>query len=400
MSQQSNASSAPLDLAIRDSLATPEQSFSVEWRQLEVAGKGKFAICVNRAADDGITQSILAKAYQFPGAYSLLLEIASPGQRVLDLGAHVGTCSLYAASLGYDVTAVEAAPRNSELLKLSVIKNGLANLTVVAAAVSDHVGVLEFVDNGPSGMAVDYLPGFSTVSVPALTVDGLLNDLNWDGVRFVKMDIEGSEVAAIRGMARLLTRDDAPTLLFEANGHTLQFFQETPEHLIEAVEAFGYQCYLVEGKQLIPTRSGALQPAVMMDYLAVKQPLMTLPHWHVAPPMSTEERISRILASCEDPNPNAQLYIARALARADGEFLADQRIIAALNRLSEQFTGETQWWRGKDIQSLSREQLLALLDTKNAEIARLSGLVAGYERGRFIRLMRRLKHWQAKLGIG
>ncbi len=58
-------------------------------------------------------------------------------------------------------------------------------------------------------------------------MDGLLGRLGWDRVDAVKLDVEGAELAAIRGMAGLLSGPNAPIVLYESNTHTLQFFGDT-----------------------------------------------------------------------------------------------------------------------------------------------------------------------------
>ena len=65
-----------------------------------------------------------------------------------------------------------------------------------------------------------------------MTVDSVLEDLEWDYVDLIKMDIEGSEVAAVRGMKNLLSKPSAPPILYESNGHTLWFFNKTPQDLV------------------------------------------------------------------------------------------------------------------------------------------------------------------------
>ena len=316
-----------------------------------------FHINIDGREKDEITESITDQTYSFPASFQLLDELVGQGHRILDLGAHVGTFSLLAAALGYSVVSVEASPSSAALLTASARKNGFDNMQVVPKAVSDHGGTLEFISAGPYGLVANPFLEDPTISVPATTVDTLLADIGWDHVDFVKMDVEGAEVAAIRGMSELLAREDAPILLYESNGHTLHYFGETPGSLMAALEQFDYQSYLVEGDRLIPTRAGDLQPEVCVDYLATQRVLDTVAGWRIVGPMSEDERMTRILESLVHPNEHARKYIARALGDAD------ESVISGLQ--------------------------LALLE-KDAEIARLRALLEGYERGLFIRTMRTL----------
>jgi FkbM family methyltransferase len=345
-----------------------------------------FDIYVDAEEKDEITEAITSQIYTFPRSFWLLAALLKPGQSVLDLGAHIGTFSLFAAALGYKVVSVEASSRNAALLKAGTCKNGFDNVQVITAAIFDQVGTLEFVQAGPYGLIASPLLDAPTVSVSAITTDRLLADIGWESVDFIKMDVEGAEVAAIRGMPRLLSRDDAPMILYESNGHTLHYSGETPGSLMAALEESGYQSYLVESGRFIPARSTDLQPEVCVDYLATKRPLDTLVDWRVAAPMSDEERITRILFSSVHPNKYARDYIARALTSADASILSDPRVVDALENSNLDQDGIVR----------VRERYQALLE-KEAGIAHLRELVEGYTRSWLNRMMQTLNHLWRKV---
>jgi FkbM family methyltransferase len=69
-----------------------------------------------------------------------------------DIGAHVGFYTLLASYLVKDnglVFAFEPFPRNIEYLEKHLMANGIQNVTLFKAAVSDHTGVATF-QEGPS----------------------------------------------------------------------------------------------------------------------------------------------------------------------------------------------------------------------------------------------------------
>jgi FkbM family methyltransferase len=200
----------------------------------------------------------------------LLRQLLRPGDRVLDLGAHIGTVSLAAAALGCEVAAVEPDARNAALLRASADYNGFDQLQVIEMAVSDHAGNIEFSPRGPFGHIATAATNLPSIRVRTITVDDLLTELGWQHVDFVKMDIEGSELAALRGMKGLLSQPDAPPVHYECNAHTLGFYDSTPTLLKAAFEEYGYRSYEANGSQRVPVRSGDVQSEVVMDYLAVK----------------------------------------------------------------------------------------------------------------------------------
>lgn len=254
----------------------PEWSADGGHRAMVTVAEGvRFSIEIGTGpeADDGISRTLAVGEY--PAEYRpLVRELIGrvpPGGRILDLGAHIGVCALAAAAAGYEVVAVEASPRNVALLRSSATRNGFDRMRVIHAGVGDRTGTLKFCPFGPYGHVISpTTEHYTEIEVPAVMVDDLLRELGWDRVDFIKMDIEGSEVAAIRGMERLLARADAPPIFYESNRHTLGFFGWTPSELKAALERFGYRNYRIEADGLVPVQSSDDQAETVVDYLALK----------------------------------------------------------------------------------------------------------------------------------
>lgn len=210
----------------------------------------------------------------------LVLATVSPGERVLDLGSHLGGFTLSAAALGLEVLAVEGSPRNAGLVKKSISLNGFERADVVHACISDKPGVVKFSAHGPYGHLACEATNLPSISVPAITIDQLARERGWNNVRFIKLDIEGSEVRAIRGMNHLL-RTQSPLVFFESNKHALGFYKFTPEVLKNELRKRGYSVYAVEEEL---DKTDATPPAIVLrrvrrtdvqteintDYLAAK----------------------------------------------------------------------------------------------------------------------------------
>jgi FkbM family methyltransferase len=232
----------------------------------------------------------------------LVLKLARPGGVVLDLGAHLGAISLSVAAAKYQVIAVEASSENAASLEASVSRNRLDQMQVVWAAVSDHSGTLEFLEEGPFGhVAASELTGdnrLASTKVPAVTIDELLSEKGVERVDFIKMDVEGSEVAAVRGMKRLLSRADAPPIVYESNGYALGLFGTDTRHLRRSLEKFGYRNYHINGRVLRPVRANDIQTDVVANYLAIKEPPADFRGWSFADPPTKFETIQGLLSLC------------------------------------------------------------------------------------------------------
>jgi FkbM family methyltransferase len=246
----------------------------IDGRRFGIAGSTDVA-----AQEDPVAQSYRAGDLR---PVRLLLSVAraavGPGARVLDLGAHVGGFTCAIAALGCRVLAIEASPRNVALLEASRWHNDFRDLHVEHAAVGDCEGEIYFHSNGPWGQVAPG-EGDGSVRVPMTTIDAVLERHGWADADFVKLDVEGCEVRALRGASRLLGGANAPPVFFESNSHTLASFGETPESLRAEFLRHGYTVYHVRAGVLVPVRTGERQRKVCTDYLACKRMPAGLAAW-------------------------------------------------------------------------------------------------------------------------
>ena len=329
---------SPLDeLRLTSPGRAPERS---SWKRCRanLSSDDTVVVMVDESSDDPITGAIArGETPLFKPLVDLMLALTRPGELVVDLGANIGTFALAAAGADRRTVAVEASPVNAALLRASVVANRFWGLRVVNAAVGDTPGTVDFWSRGPWGHVATPADGAVSEPVAAVTVDSLLYELGLSGPRFVKMDVEGCEPATIRGMRALLEPDDAPILLYEANGHTLALFDETPESLVEALDDLGYTSYyidyVVDPHLLIRVEPGVMQPETLVDCLAVKQRPESLPGWRFAPPMTLDERVQRMVADCLVPNPDHRAYLVRRFREAGPEVLGHPGLAATLAAL-------------------------------------------------------------------
>ncbi len=251
-----------------------------------------------------------------PGPADLPLAViragVPPGSFLFDLGAHVGEVAVPAADDGYKVLAVEASPTNA--IELYEAARERDDLLVINAAVMDRAGLVDFLEDGLHGHVVGEATE-DTVRISAVTVDGLWTAHGCPEVAFVKLDLEGGEVAALRGMADLHAETPPPSLLCESNGPRLAAYGESPQTLLGLLARRGYRCFLATPGRLIPVEPDDLQPSCVVDYLAVPARHNPWEDW-VAPPMSEQELRARIEAEQNSPDPAKRAWIAAALSDA------------------------------------------------------------------------------------
>lgn len=136
--------------------------------------------------------------------------VLKPGMHVVECGAHHGMFALVFArevGPGGSVIAIEANPAGAEVCRRNAALNGFDNIEVLACAVSDQEGTVS--TTGDSNMEV-IQNQVAVHVVPAKTLDSIVKvppDV-------IKIDIEGYEVQALRGMRQTIDRHH-PHLLIE-----------------------------------------------------------------------------------------------------------------------------------------------------------------------------------------
>lgn len=148
-----------------------------------------------------------------------------PGDYVLDIGAHIGTISIpLARHVGSEglVLSFEAQAEVFRNLATNVFLNKISNIRPVHCLVGESDGSINL-QNYPLEQATNS-GGFnvpmgkssppSFLGTRILALDNLLHDL--PRCRLIKMDIEGYEPAAIKGMLKLINKL-RPAIYFEAN---------------------------------------------------------------------------------------------------------------------------------------------------------------------------------------
>lgn len=134
------------------------------------------------------------------------------GDAVVDAGARIGTFTAkISAAVGEKgrVIAVEPESRNYACLLKNIEVNRWNNVIPVCKMLWSRTErlLLHLSGNAAAHSAFRdpfYSPTGESVLVEADTLDNILEDLGVETVRFIKMDIEGSEIEALRGMDRAM----------------------------------------------------------------------------------------------------------------------------------------------------------------------------------------------------
>jgi FkbM family methyltransferase len=167
-----------------------------------------------------------------------------PGDVVVDGGAYVGEFTVFAAKLcGKDglVIAFEPDEENYQRLLANIELNGLKNVKVVKKGLWSSDGRMLFDATGNVGAAIiqnkEDAAG-TAIRIEVVSLDEELARLGVDHVDFLKMDIEGAEIEAVRGARRAL---EGNVMVAIASYHIVDG-QQTCIALEDILRQWGYRC--------------------------------------------------------------------------------------------------------------------------------------------------------------
>jgi FkbM family methyltransferase len=172
-----------------------------------------------RAEDGGVGhQWIMYKQYE-PFETSLVKQQLRAGTTVYNIGANVGYYALIASDLvgaSGKVIAFEPATSNLELLNRTVSENRLQNVRVMPIAIGDSDGVatlaLSETNSGDHQVSLQHHADRDTTEVALRSIDSLIAE-GLPQPNAIIMDVQGSEVDVLRGMANCI-RDASLSLIF------------------------------------------------------------------------------------------------------------------------------------------------------------------------------------------
>ena len=188
--------------------------------------------------------------YEKQSVTRLAKELRSGGT-FLDLGANLGLFSIdLATNSKVSVIAFEPNQVTATLLRKSVTLNNLENsIHIKEVAVADQNGRLEFKDNsenaGDSALLQEgnkkKAGSIYTVDVIALDDDVEIQSklAKMPPIKAIKIDIQGAEVKALKGMQNTI-KTNRPALLIEVSEGSLHEFSTTKQELLSLLDDYGY----------------------------------------------------------------------------------------------------------------------------------------------------------------
>jgi FkbM family methyltransferase len=218
--------------------------------RIRVPGIGWLDLRLHASGDHWISAPIRQGYLMDPHVMAALGAFIRPGDTFLDVGGNIGWFAVIGSRQvgpGGKVFTIEPDPDNAALLRENLRRNGCANATLceaAAGAVEGTARLFRSPDNAGDHQMAVASERTDWVEVLVRPLDALL-----DGVARVdvlKMDTQGSEVLALRGMQRLLAANPAIRMVLEFWPHGLAQCGCTAEELIALLGAHPRRYWLMD----------------------------------------------------------------------------------------------------------------------------------------------------------
>lgn len=209
--------------------------------------QGSFLVLPN----DSLGNCLLKKEDFEPHFYSIVKNIVKENDICIDCGANLGYHTVTLGKLvgpGGRVIAFEPQKFIYQQLNGNIFLNNLKNVTCVQAALGEIKGktFIEYVNYEEENVNIGGTKlGRSGEQVDLISLDEKINsDIP---ISFIKFDIQGSEVNALNGAAKLIARC-RPVMFVEVEDCWLQYFNTNSKALLDKIISYNYIVFRIDNE--------------------------------------------------------------------------------------------------------------------------------------------------------
>ena len=214
----------------------------------------------------GFLPALLAGGNHETAEHRFLRQLDLRDKVVYEIGAFQGILTLFFSNRAKEVIAYEPNPPSYHRVLQNLRLNGRTNVRVRHLAVGDMEGTLTLLSDPlmPGGTSGDptvagQIQSFSTattVTVPVVTIDTDIAAAGLPKPDLIKIDIEGMELPALRGMTRTL-REFHPELYMEMHGADVEQKNANVRNIVEFVTqlGYGYILHVESGERITPANA-------------------------------------------------------------------------------------------------------------------------------------------------
>jgi FkbM family methyltransferase len=204
--------------------------------------RGGVQVCVPFLLNQITPYVLLEQEDWFEDEIRFVRKWLRPGMRVVDVGANYGVYTLSAAqAVGASgaVWAFEPTPECRRFLERSLSLNAASQVTLSPLAISDSAGEVPFLlTRSPEENSIAAAASSAgAVRLPASSLDVVAEQCGWGEIDFLKLDVEGHELQAVRG-GRAFLGSRSPLVMLEVRAAAKFDFSAA-----RLLVGMGYQLY-------------------------------------------------------------------------------------------------------------------------------------------------------------
>lgn len=179
---------------------------------------------------------------------NIIKRLVREGMNVCDIGAHIGYYSLLVSTLVGGtgrVYAFEPDPINYYILKENKILNKFNNLVLSKAAISSKTGKTNLFlcrDNSGDHRIFDAEKKRPSIEINVTTLDNYFKNFK-KKLDLIKMDIQGAEMEALKGMVNCIKKNEEIILITEFWPYGLIQAGSEPKEFIDLLDRLGFKIF-------------------------------------------------------------------------------------------------------------------------------------------------------------
>jgi len=192
----------------------------------------------------------------------IIQSFLKPQATLLDIGANIGMMAIPMlwAEPTLNVISVEASPNSLIYLQKTHDESPYKDRwKIIDKAVADVPGTVDFYLSQSANGALDGLRNteraeiVNTVKIECTTIDIIWHANNDPEVEFIKIDIEGADLLALKGGLECINKC-RPVILMEWNQTNIRAFKLDNDDLMKFVDGIGYEIYYLPEMQRVTSQ--------------------------------------------------------------------------------------------------------------------------------------------------
>jgi len=198
--------------------------------------------------DKGISRELAINKIHEAQSTKFLKGLLKKGDVVIDIGANIGYYVLIESKIvgkKGKIFAIEPSKRNFKLLTKNIKLNKAKNVKTFNFAVGDKDGYVEFIETQQSNRSyVNLLSGEDATAkkyrVKMRSLDSFVKENEIEKVSLIRMDIEGFEAYALKGMQNILEKKLPDYFYIEFHPKAIRELGFNFEDILNDLERKGY----------------------------------------------------------------------------------------------------------------------------------------------------------------